>query len=280
MSIPLRSWLPLKANTTYVNANADLRRMCTEIIQDRRKKVQGPRSKDVDGRDLLTFMLEERSDSWTDEEILGHLLNFMSAGHETTAGTLGWACYAMSCLSNSAEIQAKVRASCQSLGDDFSVSEIESLTYLDNFLKEVLRLYNPAFQAPREAGADVTICGTFIPKGTTFNLNPHIMNKHPDIWGPTALEFRPERWAEMKEGDVQRDAYAVQSFINGPRVCIGKNFALLELKVLMVALMREFKFESIGEKVEAESTLTFHPKGGLRLRVSRLSDESVELRAD
>lgn len=270
MSIPLRSWLPLKANTTYVNANADLRRMCTEIIQERRKTVQGPRKNDLDGRDLLTFMLEERSDSWTDEEILGHLLNFMSAGHETTAGTLGWACYAMS---QNPSIQNLVRECCQSLGDDFSVAEIERLEYLDNFLKEVLRLYNPAFQVPREAGTDVTICGTFIPEGTTFNLNPHIMNKHPDIWGPTALEFRPERWAEMKEDDVQRDAYAFQSFINGPRACIGKNFALLELKVLMVALMREFKFESIGEKVEAESTLTFHPKGGLRLRVSRLADE-------
>ena len=97
------------------------------------------------------------------------------------------------------------------------------------------------------------------------------MNKHPEVWGPTALEFRPERWSE-KEGPG-KEAYAFQSFINGPRACIGKNFALLELKVLMVALMREFKFESIGEKVETESTLTFHPKGGLRLRVSRLADE-------
>ena len=105
MSIPLRSWLPLKANTTYVNANADLRRMLREIITQRRATVSGANNRDVNGRDLLTFMLEERSDTWTDEEILGHLLNFMSAGHETTAGTLTWACHAMASWP---EIQEKV----------------------------------------------------------------------------------------------------------------------------------------------------------------------------
>ena len=56
-------------------------------------------------------------------------------------------------------------------------------------------------------------------------------------------------------------------------MCIGKNFALLELKTLMVKLMKEFRWTGVGETVEAESTLTFHPKGGLRLRVSRLADE-------
>lgn len=270
MSIPLRSWLPLNANKAYVNANADLRRMLQEIITQRRGTVGGARNRDVDGRDLLTFMLEERSDTWTDEEILGHLLNFMSAGHETTAGTLTWACHAMA---SHPFIQDKVRASCMELGDDYSVSEIEALPYLDIFIKEVLRLYSPAFQAPRETGEDVTICGVFIPKGTTLNLNPHIMNNQPEVWGPTAGNFYPERWNEKGEDGKGIDPYAFQSFINGPRICIGRNFALLELKSLLVRLMREFRWEDVGEKVVAESTLTFHPKGGLRLRVSRLADE-------
>lgn len=272
MSIPLRSWLPLKANTTYVNANADLRRMLREIITKRRATVGGARSRDVDGRDLLTFMLEEHgsTDVWTDEEIMGHLLNFMSAGHETTAGTMTWACHAMASWP---EIQEKVRASCMELGDDYSVAEIEALPYLDIFIKEVLRLYSPSFQAPRETGEDVTICGVFIPKGTTLNLNPHIMNNQPEVWGPTSGAFDPERWNTKSEDGKGIDPYAFNSFINGPRMCIGKKFALLELKSLLVRLMREFRWTDIGEKVVPESTLTFHPKGGLRLRVSRLSDE-------
>lgn len=244
--------------------------MLREIITERRATVGGANNRDVNGRDLLTFMLEERSDTWTDDEILGHLLNFMSAGHETTAGTLTWACHVMASWP---EIQEKVRASCMELGDDYSVAEIEALPYLDIFLKEVLRLYAPSFQAPRETGEDVTICGVFIPRGTTLNLNPQVMNNHPEVWGPTAGSFDPERWNYKGEDGKGRDPYAFQSFINGPRMCIGKNFAFLELKTILVKLMKEFRWIDIGEKVEAESTLTFHPKGGLRLRVSRLADE-------
>ena len=266
MSIPVRSWLPLKANTTYVNANADLRRMLREIITERRKHVGGKRNKDVDGRDLLTFMLEERSDTWTDEEILGHLLNFVSAGHETTAGTLTWAIHAMATRPH---LQDRLRAEIQALPEDYSLAEIQAAPYMNAWIHETLRMWSPSFQAPRETGEDVTIAGVFIPKGTTINLNPHIMNRHPDVWGPTADVFDPERWLNGE----QRDAYAFNSFINGPRMCIGKAFALLELKCLMVALMRRFRFEDVGEVVVAESKLTFRPKGGLRVRIGRVNGQ-------
>lgn len=264
MSIPLRAWCPLKANTDYVNANADLRRMIREIITERRKHVGGKRSANVDGRDLLTFMLEERSDAWTDEEILGHLLNFMSAGHETTAGTMTWAVHAMA---SHPELQKRLRAEIQALPENYTLAEIESSPYMNAFIHETLRLYAPSFQAPREAGEDVTLCGVFIPKGTTMNLNPQIINKHSDVWGPTADSFDPERWL----GDPV-EAYAFQSFINGPRMCIGKNFAVLELKTLMVALVRAFTFSDVGEKVVPESKLTYRPKGGLRVRIGRVGE--------
>lgn len=270
MTIPVRSWLPLKANTTYVNANADLRRMLREIITERRKSAGSKVNKDVDGRDLLTFMLEERSDTWTDEEILGHLLNFLSAGHETTAGTLTWAVHAMA---SHPAMQDKLRAEIQTLPENYSLSEIESAPYMNAFIHETLRMWSPSFQAPRETGEDVTIAGVFIPKGTTINLNPHIMNRHPDVWGPNADSFDPERWLGEEGEGGRRDAYAFQSFINGPRMCIGKAFAVLELKTLMVALMREFTFGDVGEKVVPESKLTFRPKGGLRVRIGRVGDQ-------
>jgi len=76
MYIPLRSWLPLKANRRFVEANNDLRRMLRQIIKERTNEIaerERTASKTVDGRDLLTFMIEERSDNWTDEEILGHV---------------------------------------------------------------------------------------------------------------------------------------------------------------------------------------------------------------
>lgn len=76
MYIPLRSWLPLKANRRFVEATNDLHRMLRQIIKQRRTDIaerERNASKTVDGKDLLTFMIEERSGTWTDEEILGHV---------------------------------------------------------------------------------------------------------------------------------------------------------------------------------------------------------------
>lgn len=71
-----------------------------------------------------------------------------------------------------------------------------------------------------------------MPKGATINVAPHIMNKHPESWGPSALSFDPERW-NFKEDDVAKNPYAFRSFAKGPRMCIGK-----------VVSMREFKWRT------------------------------------
>jgi len=97
-------------------------------------------------------------------------------------------------------------------------------------------------------------------------INPFIAHFHPLIWGPTAYEFNPDRWDNLSA--TAADPFAFEAFINGPRMCIGKPFALLEFKVLLVELVRRFKFEGVGEEVVAVSGLTHKPKGGLRVKVS------------
>ena len=238
--------------------------MLRSIIRDRQKSIKKGRSSDVAGRDLLTFMLEERFDSWSEDEVLGHLTNFLSAGHETSAGTMTWGIWAMV---KQPHLQDKLRAVIMTLPEEYTVAEIDALPYIDNFIHETLRMYSPAIWTPREAIEDMTLAGIMLPKGTLLNLNPHIMNHHPDLWGPTHDVFDPERWETQKN-----DVYAFQSFSNGPRICIGKAFAYLELKCLLVALMRKFKWEDTGEAVIAESKFVYRPRGGIRVRVSRLNE--------
>lgn len=97
-------------------------------------------------------------------------------------------------------------------------------------------------------------------------INPFVAHFHPQIWGPTAYEFNPDRWDSLSA--TAADPFAFQAFINGPRMCIGKPFALLEFKVLVIELLRRFKFEGVGEEVVAVNRITHRPKGGLRVKVS------------
>lgn len=281
MYIPVRSWLPLEANRRFVAANNDLRKHLRGVIKTRREDIKS--GKVTDGKDLLTLMLQEHdstsksaSNPWTDDDVLGHILGFMAAGHETAAGALTWSVYCMCMYPN---IQAKLRDEITvafPAADEHRVptwEEIESLKYLHNFAREVLRRYSPTINAPRESTTDMIIEGQHIPKGTSMIVAMAAANLHPRIWGDDVMEFRPERWDELGKSDPGSDPFALETFINGPRTCIGKNFALFEIKMLLVHLVRRFRFEwpvGVAREVELVNTFVLKPKGGLRVGVREI----------
>jgi len=128
----------------------------------------------------------------------------------------------------------------------------------------------------REAMEDMDICGTFVPKGTVVLVMPSVTSRSHAIWGPDAEECRPERWDRL-EGDAA-SVYAYGAFSNGPRICIGKNFAVMEFKTYVVAMVSRFRL-SKGPMLEAlggehiryqNPSLTLWPEGGLQLKVERL----------
>ncbi|KAM0432916.1 hypothetical protein ACHAPT_004621 [Fusarium lateritium] len=127
--------------------------------------------------------------------------------------------------------------------------------------------------APRQATQDVEVAGVAIPKGTVIQLSPAVMNTHPSIWGPTAQAFNPDRWDDL-EG-VAAGAYAFETFHNGPRMCIGKQLAILEMKVMLVEMVRRFRVEmplgtEEGPVEVAAPTFTLRPKEKLVLRLIEL----------
>lgn len=257
MYIPIRSWLPLKANNDFISAMTEVQRQLRNTIKERRAEIFGDGKKKSEVRhelteegsnDLLTFILRERSegeDKWSDEDILGHLMTFMAAGHETTATSLSWATLTL-CLYP--HIQTRLRSEIQSKiphSNPPSFAELETLTYMNAFFKEVLRCYSPSVMIPRTPAKELTLCGTVIPVGTTCLLSPQSIQFNPSIWGPDAELFNPERHlpghSSEKEFPQSRDPYAMQTFSNGPRICIGKMFASAEFKTVVVELLRNFE---------------------------------------
>lgn len=132
-------------------------------------------------------------------------------------------------------------------------------------------MYCPVAYIPREATAEVEVAGVRLPKGTIVNLCPAIMNLHPLVWGADSQAFDPDRWERM-EGDAA-SAYAFESFHNGPRICLGKQLSLMEMKVILMELVSRFRIDGLdgGRPTEyASPSFTLRPKEKLRVRLTEL----------
>lgn len=143
-----------------------------------------------------------------------------------------------------------------------------------------------AFLVSREATTDLVIEGVHIPKGTQLDVTVPVVHFHPHVWGADAAVFDPDRWDTLT-GDAA-SPYAWEPFIQGARICPGKNLAMIEVKAILVELIAKWRFigiekndesgilmtaeeAAIGKGVKAQNpSVTYCPAGGLRVRFGRV----------
>jgi len=182
---------------------------------------------------------------------------FFFAGHETTSSAITWALHE---LSRNTAVQSKLRQELLTfLTDNPTMDELNSLPYLEQVIRETMRVHAPAVFTQRMAVEDDLLPlskpyvdkegkshDSFpIPKGQIIHIPILAVNTDKEIWGEDAAEFKPERWEKIPES-----ASAIPSvwanlltFFAGPHNCIGFRFALAELKALLFILIRAFEFE-------------------------------------
>lgn len=110
-----------------------------------------------------------------------------------------------------------------------------------------------------------------IPKGTVLQLSPAVMNLHPLIWGSTAAQFDPDRWAS-RTGDAA-SVFAFESFHHGTRMCVGRMLTLMEMKTFLAEMVTRFHVGSLvgGKDLEvAGPTFTLRPKDKLCVSLTAL----------
>ncbi|KAF5239993.1 hypothetical protein FAUST_4577 [Fusarium austroamericanum] len=272
--IPLR-WLPVSANLDFIRAKSALKTMMEGLIEQRTAEVGAAKLLKEDDKlsdDLLTRMIEasaEESQRLSKEELIDITMQVIAAGHETTASALVWTAYS---LAKDPASQQRLRAEIHSLGTEMSAKGIDELPFLDNVIREAMRIHSPTLIIPWEAQKDLTIAGTHIPKGTTVQIVPAMIQLNPEIWGSDAYIFRPGRWEDMDSN--ASSPYAMETFSNGPRMCPGKALALLNMKVLLVGLIREFKMEIVddGKEVELRNpSLTLKAKTPIQFKMRKVS---------
>ncbi|KAJ6574605.1 cytochrome P450 [Mycena capillaripes] len=249
-----------------------MERKATQLVMEKKEAVaRGQLDIEDDSKDIMTLLLKanltaEEGMFLTDEELVGQTGIMISAATDTTSSALDRIFHT---LSLHCDVQDKLRAEIVEAPEHMDYEQLGSLPYLDGFIHEVLRLYPPVTPVMnRETVEDTTlplgtpligvdgqqITSIPVPKGTTIYIAIQAANRNRRIWGDDALEFKPERWQNGKAG-TQTDRLCgiygnMMTFLGGGRSCLGFQFALLEIKVIVSVLLRSFIFSPADDSIK------------------------------
>jgi steroid delta-isomerase-like uncharacterized protein len=230
---------------------------------------------DTEEDDLLRLLIRaqrERGDS--DGQVIDQAVTMLLAGHETTAKALSWV---FALLARYPNVAARLLEEQRSCLDERSAtaSDLHSLPWTRAVIHEALRLYPPVWSLARTSLADDEVLGYKVPAGAMVTISPYLLHRHPANWD-RAEDFRPERFlGDAADSASQAGRYL--PFGHGPRQCIGKHFALLELPLVLATIHpRQAMSCPPGPLPEPEALVTLRPRGGLRMSVSARRPERVE----
>ena len=258
---PRPAWLPLPSARRLAAAVATLDRTSAGVVRARR--ARGIADTDTD---LLALLLRS-ADGLTDREVRDELVTLVIAGHETVASALSWTLHL---LAQHPAVQRQLHTELDTVLADGRApgwADLRALRYTRQVVDEALRLYPPAWVLTRRAEADDRVCGVDVPAGTLAIVSPWLLHRRPADW-PDPSRFDPDRFAGERSA-APRGGYL--PFGAGPRLCIGRDFALVETVLALAALLRGWEVSPAPrrEPVRVDALVTLRPHGGLPLIVRR-----------
>jgi cytochrome P450 len=234
------------------------------IIRRRREELAASGAEPDDG-DLLGKLIA--APEMTDDLIRDQLLTMLIAGHDTSTALLSWVFYLLGVHDEARQaVIAEVDAVIGASDAPPTVEQINRLDFLDQVIKETLRLYPPIHVGNRRMPQEQGLCGYRVGEGTRVMYSIYLSHRDHEHWRePDA--FCPERFARGSEEKVPPFTYV--PFGGGPRNCIGAAFAQVEARTVLARLFQRFHFELIdGDRVHAHMGATLEPRPGVKMRVT------------
>ena len=233
------------------------------------KIIKSRRQQGLTGwKDLLQLMMMAKDETTvegvsrlTDEEIEAQAVLFLLAGYDTSSNTLSFTAYF---LAMNPDVQQKLRTEIKEAMEskpDISLYDLtHSIEYLDCVIKESQRMCPPGAQSNRECSEDYDLNGIHIPAGTEIVIPIYALHHDPDAWlNPET--FDPERFRGPSKDAIH--AFQFLPFGAGPRNCIGRKFALVEIKIALVKILLKYSFVL---SPETQVPLVLHPGATLSAR--------------
>ncbi|MBK9055192.1 MAG: cytochrome P450 [Chloroflexi bacterium] len=257
LAMMLPDWAPHPALRQKRRGANGLKQVVTAMMQARR--IQG---EEVSPSDLLSTLMFTRDadtgERMSDQQVQDELVTLFIAGHETTAVLLDWAWVL---LAQNPEVAARLQEELREVlrGRIPTFSDLPALPYTETIVKEVLRLYPPAWFIFRQATEPVELEGATFPAKTLFFLFPYAAQRD-SRWYDQPQQFNPDRWRNGLEQTLSKGAYF--PFGLGPRICIGNGFAQMEAQLLLATIAQRFHLEILDQPqiTPGSPTLSFaHP---------------------
>ena len=267
----LNAHLPIPSFIRRDRARVRLVEMISKITEARRREQRV-------GEDFLQTLMDAKYQdgrSLTEDEITGLLLAGMFAGHHTSSVTTAWAMIDL--LRNPASLKRAIDEVDRVFASGRAVNHaaLRELSFLENVVKETLRLHPPLFMLVRVAQTDFTFKDFFIPKGTWILISPTVSHRIPEVF-PHPETFDPDRFAPPREEDKRDFAYI--AFGGGRHKCLGNAFAILQIKAILALLLGQYEFELAGDPIDSDfHGLVVGPKVPCRIRYSRRANPSVTI---
>lgn len=261
--LPPPRWLPTPGNRRLNSAVAALDVAVDSIL--RQRSAAGRHGVgDGDLVDLLVAGLRRTDGSVDRQAVRNELVTFLVAGHETVASALTWAWYL---LADHPEVADALADEAQRVFGERApqLPDVADLVLARAVVDETLRLYPPAWVITRKLTVDVALTDVVLPAGSLVIMSPWIVQRHPTVW-ERPDEFVPTRFA----GVDARAQVGYLPFGLGPRICIGRDFALTEATLVLALLAQRFRFVRRSRvPITPLASVTLRPPEGLQVRVER-----------
>ncbi len=221
------------------------------------------------GSDLLQTLMDARysdGEAMSDALVLSESMQLLVAGHETSSNALSWLLYL---LSSRPDCLGRVREEFETVlgGRPLSHADVPSFPFATRVIQEGLRLYPPFWMVDRMAIADDRVGDLDIPRGSTVIVYVYGAHHAKGSW-PSPESFDPERFT--KEHEKARTPFTYLPFGAGPRVCIGNQYAMLQILMILSVLLRTYDLAlTPGQTIEARPMVILRPKHGIRMSFTR-----------
>ncbi|KAF9458748.1 cytochrome P450 [Collybia nuda] len=224
---------------------------------------------DSDGRNLMAIMLRAdltSSHCMNEDQIVAQMRTTISAGYETVSAMIAWVLYE---VASNADLQTELREEVSNARDASFDDLNNKYPLLDSVLKETLRLHPAILENHHEAAETMTVplseplpgssdMHIIVPKGTILAIPINVLQTDTEVWGSDADVFRPGRWVEGNRTGA-RPIHELLTFSQGPRSCVGKAFAIAEIKALTIALLHHFSF-TCPHEIEPFQSFVVRPR--------------------
>ncbi|PFH49587.1 hypothetical protein AMATHDRAFT_147425 [Amanita thiersii Skay4041] len=236
-------WRPLvKRLPGYRTGNDNVKTLAGIAIMAVKKRLASP----TDRVDLLSKLQNARDGDGKpmgSQELTAEALTLLIAGSDTTSNST---CAIIYHLAHNPHVQEKLQKELdENLGTEdeliANMEQVKRLSYLDACINEALRIHSTsALGLPRIVPqGGLTVLGQYFPEDTVLSVPSYTIHRDPNVWGEDVEAYRPERWFEQDQNAIQK---TFNPFSIGPRACVGRNLAFMELQIIIASLLRRYHF--------------------------------------